>query len=115
MAASKAFKDAFDKAKPVLLEPIVLVEVSVPSRFMGDITGDLNGRGARIQGMDSMGDLQIIKALVPSREVQRYSTDLRSMTAGEGSYTLSFSHYDLVPSQKAEAIIAQSKKSEEES
>jgi elongation factor G len=115
MAASKAFKDAFEKARPVLLEPIVLVEVSVPSRFMGDITSDLNGRGARIQGMDSMGDLQIIKALVPLREVQKYSTELRSITAGEGSYLLSFSHYDLVPGSKAEAIIAQSKKGEEES
>jgi elongation factor G len=115
MAGSKAFKDAFEKAKPVLLEPIVMVEVSVPSRFMGDITSDLNGRGARIQGMDSMGDLQIISALVPLREVQKYSTELRSITAGEGSYALSFSHYDLVPGTKAEAIIAQSQKSEEES
>ena len=114
MAAAKAFRDAFEKAKPVLLEPVVIVEVSVPSRFMGDITSDLNGRGARIQGMDAMGDLQIIKALAPLREVQRYSTELRSLTAGEGSYTLTFSHYDPMPAQKAEEIIAQSKKDEED-
>ncbi len=114
MAAAKAFRDAFASAKPVLLEPVVLIEVSVPSRFMGDITSDLNGRGARIQGMDAMGDLQIIKALAPLREVQRYSTELRSLTAGEGSYTLTFSHYDPMPAQKAESIIAQDKKDDDE-
>ncbi len=114
IAASRAFKEAFTNAKPVLLEPMVVLEVSVPSRFMGDINSDLNSRGARIQGMDAMGDLQIIKALVPLREVQRYSTELRSVTAGEGSYTLTFSHYDIIPSGKAEAIIAQHKKADEE-
>lgn len=114
VAASRAFKNAFEDARPVLLEPMVLLDVSVPSRFMGDVNSDLNSRGARIQGMDSLGDLQIIKALAPLREVQRYSTELRSMTSGEGSYTLEISHYDPVPAQKAEAIIAQHKKAEEE-
>jgi len=114
VAAAKAFRDAFEKSKPVLLEPIVLMEVTIPSRFMGDISSDLNGRGARIQGMDSIGDLQIIKALAPLREVQKYSTELRSLTAGEGSYSVTFSHYDLVPSSKVDAIIAQSKKGEDE-
>jgi elongation factor G len=114
MAAAKAFRDAFGNAGPVLLEPVVFVDVAIPSRFMGDVNGDLNSRGARIQGMDSMGDLQTIKALVPLREVQQYSTELRSITSGEGSYTITFSHYDPVPSQKVAAIIAQSKKDDEE-
>jgi len=114
VAASRAFKNAFEASRPVLLEPMVILEVSVPSRFMGDINSDLNSRGARIQGMDSLGDLQIIKALAPLREVQRYSTELRSLTAGEGSYTLEVSHYAPVPTQKAESIIAQYKKADEE-
>jgi elongation factor G len=114
IAGSKAFKNAFMAARPVLLEPIVKMEVSIASKFMGDITSDLNGRRGRIQGMDAMGDLQIIRALVPLQEIQTYSTDLRSMTAGEGSYTLEFSHYDLVPAKIAESIIAQHKGAEEE-
>jgi elongation factor G len=114
MAASKAFRNAFTSARPVLLEPIVNIEVSIPSKFMGDITSDLNGRRGRIQGMDAMGDLQIIKAQVPLQEIQTYSTDLRSITAGEGSYIIEFSHYDQVPAKIAETIIAQHKSDDEE-
>ncbi len=114
VAATKAFKDAFMKARPVLLEPIANIEVSIPGKFMGDITSDVNGRRGRIQGMDSIGDIQIIKATVPLQEIQTYSTDLRSITAGEGSYTIEFSHYDLVPSKIAEAIIAKYNKEEDE-
>lgn len=113
-AGSVAFKNAFMAARPVLLEPIVNIEVSVPSKFMGDINSDLNSRRGRIQGMDAMGDLQIIKAQVPLQEVQTYSTDLRSITAGEGSYVLEFSHYDQVPAKIAETFIAQHKGDEEE-
>jgi len=113
VAATKAFKDAFEQAKPVLLEPIVNIEVSIPSKFMGDITSDMNGRRGRIQGMDAIGDLQIIKAQVPLQEIQTYSTDLRSITAGEGSYIIEFSHYDQVPAKIAESIVAQHKAKEE--
>lgn len=113
-ASAMAFKKAFLAARPVMLEPIVNIEVSIPSKYMGDVNSDLNGRRGRIQGMDAMGDLQIIKAQVPLQEIQTYSTDLRSITAGEGSYTLEFSHYDLVPAKVAESIIALHKSDDEE-
>ncbi|MFH2001910.1 MAG: elongation factor G [Planctomycetota bacterium] len=113
-AGGIAFRNAFTAARPVLLEPIVNIEVSVPSKFMGDINSDMNSRRGRIQGMDSMGDLQIIKALVPLQEVQTYSTDLRSITAGEGSYTLEFSHYDQVPAKVADTFIALYKSDDED-
>ena len=114
IAGARAFHDSFLNSKPVLLEPIVNIEVTVPGKFMGDITGDLSGRRGRIAGMDSMGNLQVIKAQVPMKEIGRYSTELRSMTGGEGSYTIEFSHYDVVPARLAEEIIARSKKASEE-
>ena len=114
IAGARAFQDGFLNSKPVLLEPIVNIEVTVPGKFMGDITGDLSGRRGRIAGMDSMGNLQVIKAQVPMKEIGRYSTELRSMTGGEGSYTIEFSHYDVVPARLAEEIIARSKKASEE-
>ena len=97
IAGRQAFKDAFLKARPCLLEPIVDLVVEVPSTAMGDITGDLNSRRGRIAGLDSLGNLQVIKAQIPLREILDYSTQLRSMTAGEGSYHFTFSHYDVVP------------------
>ena len=106
MAGTKAFKDAFLKAKPTLLEPVVDLVVEAPATAMGDITGDLNSRRGRISGIDSMGDLQIIKAEVPLKEILTYSADLRSMTAGEGSYSFTFSHYDVLPHKLAEDIRA---------
>jgi len=113
LAASKAFKDAFKKAKPVLLEPIVIIEVTVPGRFMGDITGDLNSRRGRILGMDSAGEMQIIKATIPLMEIMDYETQLRSVTGGEGSYTVEPSSYEPLPQRLAEGIIAKSQKAEE--
>jgi elongation factor G len=97
---------AFKDAKPVLLEPIVKLEITVPSQFFGDISGDLNSRRGRIQGMDSVGSEQVIRAIVPLAEVQNYSQDLRSMTSGEGAYTMEFSHYDVVPGKMAEQLMA---------
>jgi elongation factor G len=97
-AARMAFRQAMAAAGPVFLEPVMNLEITTPSRFMGDITGDLNSRRGRIQGMDSIGNDQIIKATVPLAEVMTYSTELRSMTGGESSYTMEFSHYDVVPS-----------------
>ncbi|MFQ5685751.1 MAG: elongation factor G [Candidatus Scalindua sp.] len=110
IAASKAFNLAFKDAKPVLLEPVVNIEVTIPSEFMGDITGNLSSRRGRVQGMDSFGDLQVLKASIPMDEVKNYETELKSMTGGRGSYTMELSHYDIVPSHIAQAVIAQAKK-----
>lgn len=114
IAGRQAFKDAFLKARPCLLEPIVDLVVEVPSTSMGDITGDLNSRRGRIAGMDSLGSLQVIKAQIPLREILDYSTTLRSMTAGEGSYHFTFSHYDVVPSKIAQELAALYKPRDEE-
>ncbi|MHC4252206.1 MAG: elongation factor G, partial [Planctomycetota bacterium] len=107
IAGREAIKEAVAKAKPVLLEPIVTMEIVVPSRFMGDITGDISGRRGRIQGMDSLGDMQVVKAQVPAAEVQTYGSELQSLTGGEGYFTMEFSHYDVVPSNVAQQVIAQ--------
>jgi len=115
LAASKAFQEAFMMAKPVLLEPIVNLEISIPSEFMGDVTGDINSRRGRITGMEQgPGGVQILKATAPLSEVMRYATELRSMTGGRGAFTLEFSHYDVVPQRIAEHVIAQAKKEETE-
>ncbi|HLY75028.1 MAG TPA: elongation factor G [Planctomycetota bacterium] len=114
LAGSKAFKDAFAKSKPVILEPIVHIEITVPSRFMGDITGDLNSRRGRIEGMDSQGQMQVVRAHIPMMEIMDYETQLRSVTGGEGSYTTEPSHYDVMPHKLAEAVIAKAKKPVEE-
>jgi elongation factor G len=110
LAGSKAFKDAFAKARPVLLEPIVNIEIAVPSKFMGDITGDLNSRRGRIQGMDSQGTMQVVRATIPMMEIMDYETQLRSVTGGEGSYSIEPSHYDVLPHKIAESVIAKAHK-----
>lgn len=114
LAGSRAFKDAFAKSKPVILEPIVHIEITVPSRFMGDITGDLNSRRGRIEGMDSQGPMQVVRAHIPMMEIMDYETQLRSVTGGEGSYSTEPSHYDVMPHKLAEAVIAKAKKPVEE-
>jgi elongation factor G len=114
LAASMCFKEVFLKAKPVLLEPVVNLEITVPSRYMGDISGDMNSRRGRLQGMDTSGDMQIIQAMVPMSEVMTYSTELRSMTGGTGSFSMEFSHYDPVPARTAQTIIAKAKAAKEE-
>ncbi len=114
LAGSKAFKDAFAKAKPVILEPIVHIEITVPSKFMGDITGDLNSRRGRIEGMDSQGNLQVVRAHIPMMEIMDYETQLRSVTGGEGSYTIEPSHYDVMPHKLAQGIIDKNKRPDEE-
>jgi elongation factor G len=113
LAGSKAFQEGMLSAKPVLLEPIVDIEISVPSQSMGEITGDLNSRRGRIQGMDTVGETQIIMAKVPLAEIANYSTELRSFTGGEASYTISFSHYDIVPPNVAQTIIEKAKSQKE--
>ncbi len=113
IAASRAFAETFLQAKPVLLEPVAKVEISVPSQFLGDITGDLNGRRGRILGMETSGNYQTIKALIPEAEIANYATELRSITGGQGFYTMEFSHYDVVPQRTAEMIIAKVKAEKE--
>lgn len=114
IAASKAFKEAMQNAEPVLLEPIMNVEVFVPPEYLGDITGDLNGRRGRVMGMDQVGDLQRIRAHVPLAEMAVYSNQLRSITGGRGSFAMEFSHYEEVPYKIAQEIIAKSQKAKEE-
>jgi len=114
IAASLAFKKGCMEAQPIILEPIVRVEVTVPEQFMGDIMGDLNKKRGRILGMESRGRLQVIKAMAPLAEMQKYAIDLRSMTQGRGLFTMEFDHYEEVPSHIAETIIVEAKKAKEQ-
>ncbi|MCP9454476.1 MAG: elongation factor G [Nitrospira sp.] len=106
IAASMGLADACKKADPVLLEPIMKVEVLVPQEFMGDVIGNLNGRRGKIQGMKARAGAQAIEASVPLKEMFGYATDLRSRTQGRGTYSMEFDRYEQVPKQIAEAIIA---------
>ena len=111
MAASIAFKKGIAEAKPVLLEPIMAVEVAVPDEYMGDVMGDMNKRRGRILGMDQQpGGGQLIMAEAPQAEMYEYAIDLRAMTQGRGSFTMEFVRYEEVPAQLAEEIIEKSKK-----
>ncbi|MEB3103443.1 elongation factor G [Ferviditalea candida] len=109
IAGSMALKAAKDKCKPVILEPIMKVEVTVPEEYMGDVMGDLNSRRGRIEGMDSRAGAQIIRAKVPLSEMFGYSTTLRSRTQGRGTYSMEISHYEEVPKSISEEIVAKSK------
>jgi len=114
IAGSMAFKKGFMDARPVLLEPISEIEVIVPEEYMGDVMGDISGRRGRILGMETEGPFQKIKALVPMAELHKYSTILRSMTQGRGLYRSKFSHYDELPRELAEKVIAASEKAKVE-
>lgn len=105
IAASMAFKDGMKKAGPVLLEPIMKVEVVVPEEYMGDVMGDISSRRGHIEGMESRNGAQVIRGFVPLAEMFGYATDLRSKTQGRGNYTMQFSHYEVVPKNVAEKII----------
>lgn len=109
IAGGQAFKEAVPKAHPILLEPIYHVEVQVPEEYMGDVMGDLSSRRGRIQGMDQKDGLQLVRAEVPLAELYSYSTGLRSLTQGRAHYTRSFSHYEEVPRDATESIIAEHK------
>ncbi len=109
IAASMAFKKGMQQAHPVLLEPIMEVEVTVPENFMGDIIGDFNTKRGRILGMEPAGKKTKIKALVPLAELTRYAIDLKSMTQGRGSFRMHFSSYEEVPAYLAEEIIKKAK------
>ena len=114
-AASMAFRNVFQTAKPALLEPIVKIEITVPSHKVGDITSDMSGRRGRVISMDSAGgDLQTVIAEVPLAEVTTYARALSSITGGHGSYTIEYSHYDVVPGNIQAEIIAKAQLKEEE-
>ncbi len=110
VAGSMAFKDGFAQARPTLLEPFVLIEVSVPDECMGDVMGDLNSRRAKVEGMEQRGHAQVIRAKVPMAEVLRYAPDLTSMTSGRGSFEIAFSHYEPVPEHLVAKIVSESNK-----
>ncbi len=106
MAGRIAFKKAMEQAKPTLLEPIMNVEITIPDEFAGSIMGDLNSRRGRIQGMDNKAGKTVVKAEVPMAEMLTYGADLTSMTQGRGSFSMEIAHYDIVPAQQQEKIIA---------
>lgn len=110
IAGRMAFKKAFLEAKPILLEPIYEIEVTVPEDYMGDVMGDISSRRGKILGMDNNGTNQVIRALVPLKELYRYSTTLRSMTQGRGIHKQKFDHYEEMPREIAEKIIAEHQK-----
>ncbi len=114
IAGSLAFKKAMEEADPVLLEPIMNVEIYAPQEYAGALTGDLSGRRGRLQGMDVKRDIQIIKAQVPMAEMVSYAPVLTSLTGGRGNYHMEFSHYDEVPAHIAQKIIEEAKKDKKE-
>jgi len=113
IAGSMGFKKGVLACQPVLLEPIVNIDIEIPDEYMGDVIGDLNGRRGKVLGMESKGPNRIIKGLVPLAEILRYAPDLRSMTSGRGTFTYEHSHYEEVPPFIAEKIIAESKKEQQ--
>ena len=106
IAGSMAIKDGVKKLKPVLLEPIMAVEVTTPEEYMGDVIGDLNSRRGQVQGMDQRGNARIVRAMVPLSEMFGYATDLRSNTQGRAQYVMQMDHYDKVPANISEEIIS---------
>jgi len=108
IAASLGFKSAVGQAKPVLLEPVMNMEIAVPDECMGDVIGDLNSRRGRVLGVDPKSGSQVIRAQVPMAEVLKYAPDLRSITSGRGSFTMAFDHYDEVPAHLTEKIVKDS-------
>jgi len=113
VAASLAFKDAMTKAGPVVLEPIMRVEVLVPDEFMGDIAGDISSKRGKILGMEPRGKIQVVRALVPEGELSNYSTELRSMTGGQGTYSLEFNGYEQAPGEIQQRIVEEHKREKE--
>jgi elongation factor G len=110
IAGREVFKKIFMQAGPVLLEPIMNVQITVPEEYMGDIMSDLNTRRGRVQGMEQTKSKGVITAQVPFAEMQRYAIDLRSMTQGRGLYAMQLSHYEPVPAHILEGVIAQAKR-----
>ena len=106
IAGSLAFKDAMKQGSPVLLEPIMKVEVTMPEEYMGDVIGDINSRRGRIEGMEDVGGGRIVHGFVPLSEMFGYSTDLRSRTQGRGNYSMFFDKYEQAPKSVQDKVIA---------
>ncbi|MGB3363518.1 MAG: elongation factor G [Thermodesulfobacteriota bacterium] len=113
IAGSMGLRQAMKDAKPILLEPVMKMEITIPEDSMGDVIGDVNSRRGKVSGVDSLAGTHLINALIPMSEVLTYAPELRSITSGRGTFTMDFSHYDEVPHQQAEKIIAESSKSDE--
>ena len=109
LAARKAFKAAMLQAKPALLEPVMRVEIQAPVEFAGDLMSDVTGRRGRMNGMDTKGGTQIIRAMIPMAEMLTYQNDLTAKTQGRGTFTMEFDHYDYVPAAQADKIVAAAK------
>jgi elongation factor G len=114
IAGREVFKKAFEHAKPVLLEPILVVRIIVPEEYVGDVMGDLNTRRGQVQGMSQERNKQVVEAYVPLAEMQTYAADLRSMTQGRGIYTAELLRYERVPDHVAQEIIEQARKERKE-
>jgi elongation factor G len=113
IAASMGFKKGMEQCQPILLEPIMKVEVIVPEEFVGDIMGDMNSKRGKIAGVEAKGKNQVVKAVTPMSEMLRYAPDLRSMTGGRGSFTMEFSHYEEVPAHMSQKVIDAANKERE--
>ncbi len=109
IAASLALKNAASKCNPVILEPVMKVEVIIPEEYMGDIMGQVTARRGRVEGMEARGNAQIVKAMVPLSEMFGYATSLRSSTQGRGVFSMHFDHYEEVPKSISEEIIKKNK------
>jgi len=112
IAASMGFKNCMEKAKPIILEPIMSMHVTIPEECMGDVIGDLNARRGRVQGMEANGHSQMIKAQVPMAEILRYAPDLTSITSGRGEFQMEFSHYEELPAHLVEKVVKEAKVAE---
>ena len=113
-AGSLGLKAAIALAKPTMLEPIMNLEVLVPDESVGDIMGDLNSRRGKVAGVDARGSLQIVKAQVPMAEVLTYASELTSMTGGQGSFSMEYSHYEEVPASMREKLVAEAARESED-
>jgi len=113
IAGSMAFKKACEAAGPVLLEPVMEMEITVPDECVGDVIGDMNSRRGKVLGMDPQGSSQVIKAQVPMAEVLKYAPELRSMTSDRGLFTMEFSHYEEVPSHLMAKLLEEFKRGED--
>ena len=114
IAAAMGFRKGFQESKPVILEPIYIIEIKVPEEYMGDVMGDISSRRGKISGMDSDGHFQLIKAFVPLAEMYKYSSQLRSLTQGRGTHKLTFDHYEELPKEVEQKIIEEYQKKKEE-
>ncbi len=113
IAGSMAIKKAVQGAKPVVLEPVMNVDITIPDDTLGTVIGDLNSRRGKVQGMDQSGNSQKVSALVPMAEMLTYANQLQSMTAGRGIYSMEFSHYDELPASLTQKLLEEKDKEEE--